>query len=50
MAFLRYGDEYLKVVFDLNKKVGKGRANLFQTAGKILAYNLKEEDGYIEIK
>lgn len=50
MAFLRYNDEYLKVVFDLNKKVGKGRANLFQTAGKINKRNIENQENYIEIK
>ncbi len=55
MAFLRYGNEYLKVVFNINRKVGKGIANTFTTAGKINELNLeiKDKNGnfiYDEIK
>ena len=50
MAFLRYGDEYLKVVFNLNKKVGKGIANTFTTAGKVNKRNIENQENYTEIK
>lgn len=48
MAFLRFGDEYLKVAIKVNRKVGKGKANEIVTSGKVDITNL--DNGNIEIK
>ena len=50
MAFLRFGDEYLKVAIKVNRKVGKGKANEIITSGKVQGSNLFDEpDKYEKI-
>lgn len=48
MAFLRFGNEYLKVAIKVNRKVGKCKANEIITSGKVAITNL--DNGNIEIK
>lgn len=50
MAFLRFGNEYLKVAIKINRKIGKGKANEIITSGVIQEANLtKEKEKYNEI-
>lgn len=48
MAFLRFGNEYLKVAIKVNRKAGKCKANEIITSGKVAITNL--DNGNIEIK
>lgn len=49
MAFIRDGDDWLKVAIKTDRKVGKGIANEIITAGKIHKLNL-EQEGFEKIK